>query len=158
MKKIGIAALGAASMMMAAGTAHAGPMDGAWKSNTARSYWTNGPMPTGFSLTINLKWDADKLTYHSVNDTDKAKPMTNDFTATLDDKVGPLHNNARFNEIRIRRLGERTFQVLEQKDGDVIVGQYWEFSADGKSLIRWGVGKAPDGKSKAFLEWFDKVG
>jgi hypothetical protein len=27
----------------------------------------------------------------------------------------------------------------------------------GKSLVRWGVGKAPDGKSKAFLEWFDRA-
>jgi hypothetical protein len=47
--------------------------------------------------------------------------------------------------------------VLEQKDGDVIVGQYWRFSPDGKTLVRWGVGKAPDGKSKAFLEWFDRA-
>lgn len=156
MKEIGMAVLGAAAMVAAA-PAMAGPFDGAWKSNTAKSYWSNGPMPQGFSLTINLKWDANSLTYHSVNDTDKAKPMTNDFVASLDDRTGPLLNNARFNEIRIRRLGARTFQVLEQKDGDVIVGQYWEFAADGKSLIRWGVGKAPDGKSKAFLEWFDKV-
>ena len=84
-------------------------------------------------------------------------PYKNDFVATLDDQVGPLNDNARYNQIRIKTLGPNTYQVLEQKDGDVIVGQYWEFSKDGKSLVRWGVGKAPDGKSKAFQEWFEKV-
>lgn len=144
-------------MVLAASASAASPFDGAWHSNTSKSFWSNGPMPAGFSLTIHLKWTPTTLTYHSVNDTDKAKPMISDFVAPLDDKVAPFPSNARFNQVRIKRLGERTFQVLEQKDGDVIVGQYWEFSKDGKSLVRWGVGKGLDGKSKAFLEWFDKA-
>ncbi len=133
------------------------PHDGVWHSNKAKSYWSDGKFPKDFSLTLYMKWESNKLTYHAVNDTDKDKLYINDFTATLDDQIGPLPGNARFNEIRIKPLGPDTLQVLEQKDGDVVVGQYWQFSKDGKSLVRWGVGKAPDGKSKAFYEWFDRV-
>ena len=104
-----------------------------------------------------MKWQSNKLIYHAVNTTNPAKPYLNNFEASLDDAVGPLNDNARFNQIRIKQLTPDAYQVLEQKDGDVIVGQRWEFSKDGKSLVRWGIGKAPDGKSKAFLEWFDKV-
>jgi hypothetical protein len=131
--------------------------DGKWVSNEAKSYWSDGKFPKGFKLAIEMQWSANKLTYHAVNTTNPDKPYINNFEATLDDVVGPLHENARFNEIRIKQLDANTYQVLEQKDGDVIVGQYWRFSPDGKSLVRWGVGKAPDGKSKAFLEWFDRA-
>ena len=131
--------------------------DGVWQSNESKSFWSDGKFPKGFKLKIELKWLPNKLVYHAVNTTNPDKPYINNFEASLDDKVGPLNDNARFNEIRIKPLAPDAYQVLEQKDGDVIVGQHWEFAKDGKSLVRWGIGKAPDGKSKAFLEWFDRV-
>ena len=129
---------------------------GTWVSNEAKSYWSDGKFPKGFKLTIDMKFEPNKLVYHAVNTTRPETPYINDFVATLDDSVSPM-DNARFNEIRIKPLDADTLQVLEQKNGDVIVGQYWRFAKDGKSLVRWGIGKAPDGKSKAFLEWFDRV-
>jgi hypothetical protein len=129
---------------------------GTWVSNEAKSYWSDGKFPKGFKLTIEMKFEPNKLVYHAVNTTRPETPYINDFVATLDDSVSPM-DNPRFNEIRIRPLDADTLQVLEQKNGDVIVGQYWRFAKDGKSLVRWGIGKAPDGKSKAFLEWFDRV-
>jgi len=162
MKLAKTAAMGAAMMIaaVACAPAMAKPAvshDGKYVSNEAKSFWSNGEFPKGFKLSIDLKWTANKLEYHAVNTTNPAKPYLNNFEATLDDVAGPLHENARFNEIRIKKLDADTYQVLEQKDGDVIVGQYWRFSPDGKTLVRWGVGKAPDGKSKAFLEWFDRA-
>lgn len=143
---------------LAASPALAKDHSGTYHSVESKSFWSNGQFPKGFSLTIDMKFSPNKLEYHALNDTVKGKPpYKNDFVATLDDQVGPLADNARFNQIRIKTLGPDTYQVLEQKDGDVIVGQYWEFSKDGKSLVRWGVGKAPDGKSKAFQEWFERV-
>jgi hypothetical protein len=147
----------AVSVILATPAAAQSVHDGKWHSNGAKSYWSDNNFPKGFSLTIELKWLPNKLVYHAVNDTNKDKLYINDFDATLDDVVGPMKDNPRFNEIRIKRLDADTFQVLEQKDGDVIVGQYWRFSKDGKSLVRWGVGKSPEGKSKAFLEWFDRI-
>ena len=151
------ACLIAACALAAAAPAFAADHSGAWQSNEAKSYWSDGKFPKGFKLRIEMKFSANKLDYHAVNTTVPDKPYINNFTATLDDVPGPLNENARFNEIRIRQLTPDVYQVLEQKDGDVIVGQRWEFSKDGKTLVRWGVGKAPDGKSKAFLEWFDRV-
>ena len=90
-------------------------------------------------------------------DTNPDKLYINKFDATLDDKPAPITGNARYNEVRIRQLGEREFQVLEQLDGDVVIGQYWCFSEDASTLMRWGVGKAPDGGSKAFFETFGRV-
>jgi hypothetical protein len=145
------------SLPVQAKPAAASSHDGTFVSNEAKSYWSDGNFPKGFKLSIQLQWLPNKLVYHAVNTTNPAKPYLNNFEATLDDAVGPLNDNARFNQIRIKQLDANTYQVLEQKDGDVIVGQYWRFTPDGKSLVRWGVGKAPDGKSKAFLEWFDRA-
>ncbi len=156
MKRMILAAFAAATLATPALAAD--KHDGAFHSVESKSYWSNGQFPKGFSLTINLKWEKNKLIYHAVNDTMKnGKPYINDFVATLDDVVGPLNDNARFNDIRIKQLSPDSFQVLEQLNGDVIVGQHWDFSKDGNTLVRWGVGKAPDGKSKAFLEWFERV-
>jgi hypothetical protein len=40
------------------------------------------------------------------------------------------------------------------KDGDVIVGEFWTFRPDGKTLVRRGVGKSPQGTSRAYQETF----
>lgn len=154
---LGALALSVMVSTVSASPATAASHNGKYHSNAAKSYWSDGNFPKGFSLTIELKFTPNKLVYHAVNDTNKDKLYINNFESTLDDAVGPLNDNARFNQIRIKPLDADTYQVLEQKDGDVIVGQYWRFSKDGKSLVRWGVGKSPEGKSKAFLEWFDRV-
>ncbi|WP_174291687.1 hypothetical protein [Sphingomonas bacterium] len=59
-----------------------------------------------------------------MNTTVSDKPYLNNFEASLDDKVGPLTDNARFNEIRIKPLTADAYQVLEQKNGDVIVAPW----------------------------------
>jgi hypothetical protein len=133
-------------------------LSGAYRSIEARSYWSNGLFPKGFSLTLNMRFAPNFLAYKGVNDTNKDKLYINQFDATLDDVTGPIFGNARYNEIRIRQLSATEFQVLELLNGDVIIGQYWCFSQDASTLMRWGVGKAPDGGSKAFFETFYRVG
>ncbi|TPW26757.1 hypothetical protein FJU08_21550 [Martelella alba] len=129
-------------------------LSGVYHSEHASSYWSNGQFPSGFSLTLNMKFAPNALSYKGVNDTNPDKLYINAFEATLDDKPAPIAGNKRYNEVRIRQLGPREFQVLEQLDGDVIVGQYWVFSDDTKVLMRWGVGKSPENASKAFFETF----
>jgi hypothetical protein len=132
---------------------------GTWHSVETKSSWSNGNFPKGFSLTIVLSFSKDTLTYHSVNDTlkDKGKLFMTDWEAPLDDSVAPVNGGGRFNQVRVRPLGPDQFQVLEQKDGDVVVGQFWTFSSDGKTLVRHGVGKSPEGRSNAFEEFFERV-
>ena len=145
-------AIGALLVTPAAAADHSG----AWRAIEAQSSWSNGQLPKGFSLTINLQFSGDSLTYRSVNDTNKDKPGGLTYTAKVDGTPSPLANNARFNQIVVRKRGPDQFEVLEMKDDDVIVGSFWTFSSDGKTFIRRGVGKAADGKSKAFEEVFTR--
>jgi hypothetical protein len=130
--------------------------DGTWKINDTKSSWSDGNFPKNMSLTIDLKFTDDELTYHSVNNTVKEKTATSDYVARMDGKPYPLPGHTRYNQVTVRRISENDFEILELKDGDVIVGALWTFSSDGKHLVRWGVGKSPEGKSKAYIEYFDK--
>jgi hypothetical protein len=127
---------------------------GSYHSVEAKSSWSDGQLPKGFSLTITVKFSGDKLTYHSANDTNKSKVVGLDFSAPLDGTPSPVANQSRYNQISVKKLGPDDLEILEMKDGDVIVGSFWSFAPDGKSFVRRGVGKDPAGKSKAFEEYF----
>jgi hypothetical protein len=90
-----------------------------------------------------------------VNDTNKEKPAGLDYTAKLDWKPDPLEN-PRFNQVAVRRLNEREFEVLEMKDGDVLVSGIYELVPGGKRFVRRGVAKTPEGRSREYEEFFDK--
>ena len=130
--------------------------DGVWKIDRVRSEWSDGKFPKNMSLSLTLKFTDSSLIYHSLNDTVPDKAATSDFTAQFDGKVYPLAGQARYNQVSVRKMSPDQYEILEYKDGDVIVGAFWQFSADGKHLMRWGVGKSPEGKSKAYTEYFDK--
>ncbi|MBT9371165.1 hypothetical protein [Rhizobium sp. CSW-27] len=151
-------ATGAPLLEPSAGHWDNGHLSGVYRSVEARSYWSNGLFPKGFRLTLTMRFEPNFLAYKGVNDTHVDKLYINQFDATLDDVTGPISGNARYNEIRIRQLSAHEFQVLELLNGDVIVGQYWCFSPGASTLMRWGVGKAPDGVSKAFFETFERIG
>jgi len=153
---------GAAMLAGASAPAFAEPYDnsaltGSYHSVHAKSFWSNDQFPKNFILTIEVTFTASGMDYKSANDSNKGQVHGNSFHVALDDSITPLPGKARYNQVRMKQLGPRQFQMLENKDGDVIVGQYWQFSGDGKTLTRWGVGKAPDGVSKAFLETFERV-
>jgi hypothetical protein len=103
---------------------------------------------------VELKFDDNKLVYHSVNNTDPAKPYISDHVTTLDGTITDFASQERFNQVSVKQTDPDNLQVLKMKDGDVIAGEFWTFSPDGKTAIRRGVGKAPDGKSHAYQEFF----
>lgn len=133
------------------------PLDGTWKINDAKSSWSNGEFPPNMSLSIELKIDGDVMNYRSVNDTRKDRPgVVSHFEAAMDGKPHLYPDNQRFNQVQIRRIGPGQLELLEMKDGDVIVGAWWWLSEDGKHLVRRGIGKGADNKSKEYEEYFDK--
>src|SRR5215468_11977594 len=99
---------------------------GTWRIVASKSSFSDGTFPKNMSITIDLKFSADELRYHSVNDTNKEKPTGLDYTAKLDWKPYPLEGNPRFNQVAVRRLNEREFEVLEMTDGDVLVSAIYE--------------------------------
>jgi hypothetical protein len=129
-------------------------MSGVWHYVAKGSSWSTNDLPKDFSLTIEMKFSADKLTYSSVNDTDKSKIGRLAFVAPLDGRVVPIENQARYNQVSVRRTGPNDLEIIQYKDGDVIVGSFYAFLPDGKTFVRRGVGKSPEGKSKAYQEYF----
>lgn len=148
---LAVAALTATSTAFAAD-----PHDGAWKLVESKSNWSDGKFPKGMSLTINVKFSDNRIEYHSINDTRPQKLYKVDYVTTLDGKPSPLNEQARFNQIAVSKTGADNYQILKMKDDDVIVGEFWTFYPDGKTLIRRGVGKSPEGKSKAYTEYFER--
>lgn len=128
--------------------------DGAWQSVHEGSYWSDGKLDPNFKLTVNLTFGPNKLTYHSENTTNPAKPYISDHVTTLDGTPAPFPNQQRFNQVSVKQTGPNDIAILKMKDGDVIAGEFWTFSADGKTAVRRGVGKSPEGVSKAYEEHF----
>lgn len=132
------------------------PLNGTWKIDASKSEFSNGKFPKTMSITITLTVKGDQMIYHSVNDTNKDKPTGSDYTATMDGKPVPLKGSDRFNTVSVRRIGRNQLEILESKDGDVIVGAYWELLPGGKRFVRRGIARGADGKSYEYEEFFDK--
>jgi hypothetical protein len=111
-------------------------------------------LPKNFSLTIDVKFVGNKIVYHSVNANAPAADL--DYTAPLDGSVVPLAGNARFNQIAVKKIAPNQLEILEMKDGDVLVAAYWTFDRNGKGFVRRGIGKAADGKSHEYEEFYVK--
>jgi hypothetical protein len=142
-------------LALTAAPALAHPIDGAWKEqhNDTPGITT----PANFKLTIWMKVEGDTLHYHSENTTQADKPYISDHVSKLDGTVAPFPDQVRFNQISTLLTEPRELQVLKMKDGDVIAGEFWTFSADGKAAVRRGIGKNAEGKSRAYQEHFVKV-
>jgi hypothetical protein len=144
-------------LVLGAAAHAADPFTGKWKIDAPKSSWSNGQFPKGMSLEINLEFNGDELKYHSINDTNKdKKPAFVDYTAKLDWKVYPLTGGGRYNQVAARRLSKNEMEIMELKDGDVIVGAVYEILPGGKRFVRRGIAKSPDGSSHEYEEFFDK--
>jgi hypothetical protein len=146
----------ASVLCCAIGFAADDPFSGTWKIDAPKSSFSNGKFPKNMSITIKVEIQGERLIYHSVNDTNKEKPSGIDYTATLDGKPSPATGNDRYNTVSVRRIGKNQLEILESKDGDVIVGAIWELLPGGKRFVRRGIAKGADGKSWEYEEFFDK--
>ncbi len=119
-----------------------------------------GPMVNfrkNMSIAITLSFNGDELKYHSINDTNKQKkPNYADYTAKMDWQPHPFPNSARFNQVQVRSLGKNEMEILEMKDGDVLVSAIYQLMPGGKRFVRRGIAKGADGKSDEYEEFFDK--
>ena len=140
----------------AIGLAADDPFNGTWKIDASKSSFSNGKFPKNMSITIQVAIQGDQMIYHSVNDTDKNKPTGIDYTATMDAKANPATGSDRYNTVSVRRLGKSQIEILESRNGDVIVGAIWELFPGGKRCVRRGIAKGADGRSYEYEEYFDK--
>jgi hypothetical protein len=132
------------------------PLNGTWKIDASKSSFSNGKFPKNMSISIQVTIRGEQIIYHSVNDTNKSRPTGVDYTATMDAKAYPATGADRYDRVSVRRLGKNQLEILESKDGDVIVGAIWELLPGGKRFVRRGIAKGADGKSFEYEEYFDK--
>ena len=132
------------------------PLNGTWKIDASKSSFSNGKFPKNMSITIQVTIQGEQMIYHSVNDTDKNKPTGIDYTATIGAKASSATGSDRYNTVSVRRLSKNQIEILESKDGDVIVGAIWELFPGGKRFVRRGIAKGTDGRSFEYEEYFDK--
>jgi len=149
----------AAGLLAIVGMASAAndPYNGLWKIDDSKSGWSDGNFPKNMSLSIQLKVTGDEIVYHSINDTNKEKKAnTVDYTAKADGKDNPLTGGGRYNMVSIRRVSKDEYEVLEKKDGDVIVFAIWQMLPGNKTFVRRGMAKGVDGKAHEYEEFFNK--
>jgi hypothetical protein len=143
------------TMLLAWAASAAEPdMSGVWVYTAKNSYWSTNDLPANFSLTIDMKLSADRIVYSSVNDSDKSKIGRLSFIAPVDGTVVPIEHQSRYNQVSVRRTGPGELEIVQYLNGDVIVASFYTFRDDGKTMVRRGVGKSPEGKSKAYQEYF----
>ena len=127
---------------------------GTYHSDAAKSSWSNGKFPKNFSLTISVQFKDNKIVYHSENANSPAANLN--YTAPLDGSVVPMPGNVRFNQISVKKTAPNELEILEMKDGDVLVASYWVFDRNGKGFVRRGVGKDANGSSHEYEEFYTK--
>ena len=138
-----------------AAPALAHPIDGAWKEvHTGTLGITT---PADFKLIIWLKVEGDRLDYYSENTTRPDAPYISGHRATLDGKVAPFPNQPRFEQVSVLLTEPRELQIMKMKGEDVLSGEFWTFSQDGKTAVRRGISKNVEGKSYPYQEHFVKV-
>ena len=137
-------------------SALASPLDGAWQEKHPPASIKGVTTAEGFKLTIWMKVNGEELDYYSENTTQPATPYISTHVSKLDGTVAPFPNQTRFNQVTTLLTEPRELAIMKMKDGDVLAGEYWSFSVDGKSAVRRGVGKR-DGKSYPYQEHFVKV-
>ena len=89
------------SVAMIGSASAAADFSGTYQSVASKSSWSNGEFPKNFSLMIQVKFEGNKVIYHSVNANSPAANL--DYTAPLDGTVIPMTGNARFNQIRVKQ-------------------------------------------------------
>jgi hypothetical protein len=104
-----------------------------------------------------MSFGPNHLTYHSVNSSRPNALYISDHASTIDGKVAPFPNQERFNQVSVLETDPYNLQILKMKDGDVVAGEFWTISADGKTAVRRGVAKDATGKSHAYQEHFAKL-
>ncbi len=130
---------------------------GTWRVVEARTWWSDGAPPKGFSLALILQFSGNNFVYQSVNDTDKSKPPQEfQFATTLDGAVQavPNRNAGDFDQISFQEISSNHYRMLRWLKGDLVAVQFWEFSANNKDMVRRGATRTSTGPWHAYDEWF----
>lgn len=138
-----------------AGIAAAEEHTGTWKLNPARSRYSPGPAPENLTETIEL----DKSTYKvEGNGTDAdGKPMHFEFSAKFDGEDTPIRGISWADMQSARWVDAHTPQLIQKKDGQIMMTVTCKVSSDGKTRTCTVKGKDDQGRSVNNVVVFDRL-
>src|SRR5438270_1212597 len=107
-----------------------GPNMGSWKLNEAKSKIPSG-LTKNTSVVYEAAGDNVKVTVEGVSA--DGKPIHSEWTGKFDGKDYPVTGDAQADARSYTKVGERTLQLTNKKDGKLTMSGRIEVSADGKT-------------------------
>lgn len=149
-KRIAVAFVTLAGILVASSTARAQSSDpwiGTWKVNLEKSTFSPGPPPTAAAtLKIEPSGGGIKTTIDATNP--EGKPVHTETTAQFDGKDNPVTGAPAPNTTNaLKRIDDRTFEVMAKVDGKPAVTTRVAVSADGKTMTATQTGRNAQGQS-----------
>ncbi|WP_293971715.1 hypothetical protein [Sphingomonas sp.] len=157
MRHLAAAGLGMFSLLAAA-PALAAPGKSSGDFEESHAYWSNGQLPATFHLTITMTVDGDTVSYRGVNSTDRDHPHVATWSGKLDGKRYAF-DGGYFDHMALMKTGPDEFMIEKYRNGDLVVGEFWRYTAEGDEWVRHGVvaRAAADGTSKSYIETFRRT-
>ena len=132
--------------MMAKPTSANDPMIGTWKLNVSKSNFTPGPAPKSAISKFEPWEDGIKATIDLVDG--QGNRVHLEVAARFDGKDYPIKGSPIADAISLKRVNERQTDVIEKKDGKVVMTAQSVISADGMTETVTQTGK--DAKGRAY--------
>jgi hypothetical protein len=135
-------------------TAAADQLSGTWKMNPEKSKYSPGPAPK--DLTVAVESDENNYKLDASGTDGDGKPMHVQYSAKFDGKDYPATGIANADAVSLKRIDANTIEILQKKDGKVVMTITTKVSKDGKTRTSTWHGKNAEGKDVHNVVVFDK--
>lgn len=135
-------------------TTAADQLSGTWKMNAEKSKYSPGP-PTK-SLTVVVVSDENNYKVEATGTDGEGKPINVQYGAKFDGKDYPATGIANADTVSVKRIDANTVEVMQKKDGKVVMTVTSKVSNDGKTRTSTWRGKNAEGKEVHNVVVFEK--
>ena len=135
-------------------TTAADQLSGTWKMNAEKSKYSPGP-PTK-SLTVVVVSDENNYKVEATGTDGEGKPINVQYSAKFDGKDYPATGIANADTVSVKRIDANTVEVMQKKDGKVVMTVTSKLSNDGKTRTSTWRGKNVEGKEVHNVVVFEK--
>jgi hypothetical protein len=131
------------------------PFVGNWRLNAANSKYTPGPAPKSITSTYEAAGKGYKVSVK--NEPASGPEQQYSYTTNLDGKDSPVTgNNPNADMIAVKRIDDRTLELVNKKGGKVTTTQRNAVSADGKTRTVTTTGTDAQGQKIDNVAVFEK--
>lgn len=135
-------------------TTAADQLSGTWKMNAEKSKYSPGP-PTK-SLTVVVVSDENNYKVEATGTDGEGKPINVQYSAKFDGKDYLATGIANADTVSVKRIDANTVEVMQKKDGKVVMTVTSKVSNDGKTRTSTWRGKNAEGKEVHNVVVFEK--